>query len=119
MVNMKNRKFKIALFAISFFILFLIVFKSFRLALFSTVSSWVSPIDNDYIINESEWLSNGKGGMIRFDNGDSKLKNDTIYYFGEPRFIVTNLNKHFNEMTVTDLKSNERITYTSTREFTR
>lgn len=114
---MKNRKFKIVLFAITFFVVFLTVFKSFRLALFSIVSSWVSPIDYEYITNESEWLSNSKGGMIRFDNGDSKLKNDTIYYFGEPRFIVTNLNKYFNEMTVKDLKSDERITYTSTREF--
>lgn len=103
---------------ISVFILFLMVIKPLRLALFSTISSWFMPVDNEFVINEKEWMSES-GSIIRFDNGESTLSNDTIYYFGEPEFIVTKLNKHFNEMTVEDLKTNKRILYTSTREFTK
>jgi hypothetical protein len=112
-----KRKYIILLIVAMTITLFFSVFKSFRLSLFSVISSSVTPVDYEYIINEAEWLSNSKGGIIRFDNGDSQIKNDTIYYFGEPRFIVTKLNKYFNEMTVKDLKTNEEIVYTSTREF--
>jgi hypothetical protein len=115
---MKKKKYKIVLMITSAIVLFFIAFKPLRLALFSSVWSCLEPIDNEFVINEKEWKSES-GSIIRFDNGESTLSNDTIYYFGAPEFIITKLNKHFNEMTVEHFKSNKRILYTSTREFTR
>jgi hypothetical protein len=92
--------------------------QTFRRSLSSTLGSWISPIDNQYIIAEAEWLSES-GGIIRFDNGFSILRNDTIYSSGEPKRVVINLNKYFNEMTTRDLKTNKITKYTSTRELLR
>lgn len=98
--------------------LFLFVFKTLRLLLFSFISSWLFPIDNQYIIDEAEWISD-RGRIIRFDNGESTLVNDTIYYYNKPKFVIKNLNKFFNEIIVQDLKTNIKVNYISTREFTK
>lgn len=115
---MKIGKYKMVILIITAFILIISVIKPLRLACSSIISSLIMPVDSEFVINEKEWISES-GSIIRFDNGESTLSNDTIYYFGEPEFIVTKLNKYFNEMTVIDLKTNNKILYTSTREFTK
>lgn len=108
-------KFKFAIFVFVFMLCVPFFSQRFRRSISSTLGSWILPIDNEYIIAEAEWLSES-GGIIRFDNGFSILRNDTIYSEGEPKCLVINLNKHFNEMMTRDLKTNEIRKYISTRE---
>lgn len=108
-------KFKFAIFVFVCILFTPFFSQTFRRSISSTLGSWISPIDNQYIIAEAEWLSES-GGIIRFDNGFSILRNDTIYSEGEPKRVVINLNKYFNEMMTRDLKTNEIRKYISTRE---
>lgn len=94
---------------------FALFFTSCQESTIPTPKKIETSIDNQYIIAEAEWLSES-GGIIRFDNGFSILRNDTIYSEGEPKCLVINLNKHFNEMMTRDLKTNEIRKYISTRE---
>ena len=109
-------KFKFVLFVFVCILCVPFFSQSFRRSFSSTIGSWTSSIDNQYIIAEAEWLSSS-GGIIRFNNGFNTLRNDTIYFEGKPKCLVINLNKHFNEMTTRDFKTNEIRKYTSTREF--
>src|SRR5688572_25814992 len=59
----------------------------------------------------------GAGDFVHFERTELfQLRNDTIYYKGSPRAIVERLNKHFYQLTVKSIDSEEEGTYTNVEE---
>lgn len=110
---MKKQNIKLLLLTI---IIFLLIY--FRTSVFSFVSipiSWFMPVDNNYIINQKEWISDN-GNLIRFDDYSSKIKSDTIFVANKATYIIKSLNKHFNQINVHKIDNKEMLVFTSTIE---
>lgn len=82
-----------------------IIFRNPIMAVVRLGTSKIFPIDHDYI-KAREW-SGDVSGIIRFDDGSCTLKNDTVFRKDNPVYIIRSLNKHFDEMTVLNLKNNK------------
>lgn len=111
------------IFLSSILLVLILVFlnRSFITATYSIVISHISSPDLSYV-KEKMWSYNGgfkigKGDFIDFEkSGLFKLQQDTIYYNGEPRAIVSRLNKHFYEMIVSSLDGKQTGTYINIEE---
>jgi hypothetical protein len=92
----------------------MIVNKHFMCALGSTIKSWLTPVDSDYIIRQREWLSD-TGVVVRFDDSSATIRGDTIFIDSKPAYKVHRLNKFLNEFVATS-HSGKKVTFISTEE---
>lgn len=120
-----KRKYIIILTILSAITVFLVVFKTFRLSLFSVISSSITPPDLEYVRN-NQWLYEsgfkiGEGDFVEFIESDTlfQLKGDTIYFKGQPRGLVVKTNKYFYQMIVSSMDGRYRGEYANTDEFSR
>jgi hypothetical protein len=105
--------------------MFFIVFKSFRLSLFSIIVSKITPPDLEYVKN-NQWLYEsgfkiGKGDFVEFIEGDPlfQLKGDTIYFNNKPQAIVVKTNQYLYQMIVSSIDGKYKGEYANTDEFSK
>jgi hypothetical protein len=110
-----KKKYLILVFAI---IAILLTFTNTFKAIQSIVFSYITPIDNSYIIKKGEW-SGEKFGIISFYDKMDSLSKNVIYRDGKPLYKVKTLNKYFNEISVERLEDNNCDTFISTDELTK
>lgn len=94
----------------------MIVNKHFVRALGSTIKSWLTPVDSDYIVKQREWLSD-TGAVVRFDDSSATIQGNTIFIDSKPAYKIHRLNKYLNEFVATS-HTGKKVTFTSTEEFT-
>lgn len=99
-------------------IVLLLIFTNMHKAVYSVITSYIIPVDDNYIIEKGEWVGDKYGVISLFDKSDS-LANSIVYRDKKPVYKIKRLNKHFNEFIAVRIEDNQTDVFTYTGEFTK